>query len=122
MIVYTCGYMQQGARYDWRAELVLRCRDVEWLHPDPFATDARIFALRDWLLVKRCDVLFAYVNTNEASNLGTMLEIGIAFALSKPIIMVDKSPENKSLDMAREYAGYVCFELTDGIKCLKGLL
>jgi len=125
--VYTAGYMAGigSDRFDWRKELESLVLAVEWLHPGvpsgaiPGKGNPDIYFARDVALIRHCDVVFAYLDLDVARCLGATAEMGIAYALGKPIIMVDKSPDNDSLDFNRKMSTSVWRTLDDAANVLQ---
>lgn len=140
--VYTAGYMagERSDRFDWRraahqlmveqwnrwyAESPRRpALSVRWLHPGvpdgeiPGSGNPDIYTPRDVLMIRKADMLLAYIDLSVARCLGAVWEMGMAHGMGKPIIMVDMSPEIDSLDLQRSTATSVWTSLEDGVKAL----
>ena len=72
--------------------------------------------------VKKCDILIAYID-GRVPDEGTVFEIGMAFALGKPIYMVRsdrRSFMQGHLNVMLEFAGLSVCTTEEVIKCLKG--
>lgn len=127
--VYTCGYMagEGSPRYDWRKDLVasLVGTNIIWLHPGcppgdiPGQGNRALYGPRDALMVKHCDVLFAFIDFEVARCIGASWEMGLAFGYDKRIILVDCQPEIGSLDLNRWGADSVWTKLTEGSAALR---
>lgn len=50
---------------------------------------AEFIDCRDYLDIRRCDVVLAYLDEAEWNSIGSLLEIGAAIALGKPVVLVD---------------------------------
>ena len=70
--------------------------------------------------MRRCDVLFAYMDNQNPSGYGMVLEIGYALGLGKVVVFVDES-DNRYLAIAREAATVWFAWLDDGIEFLRKL-
>ena len=84
------------------------------------------YTMWDLFYVKKCDVVFAYMQKDNPSGFGLTLEIGYAAALGKQIILVDeKSSTNKKFEqkfkIVQESSSIVFDNFSDGINFLKNL-
>lgn len=126
--VYTSGYMagKGSVRIDWRraleAAVAKRGADypegeVRWLHPGvprkaiPGKGDPDLYAVRDIIQIRQADMVVAYFDLQVARSLGTAHEVGMAYALGTPVVMIDKSPDVGSLDFQRQCALVVVSEI-----------
>ncbi|WP_428411943.1 nucleoside 2-deoxyribosyltransferase [Pararhizobium sp.] len=131
MDVYTAGYMAGPGsnRPDWRHDLehclLPNLDNIRWLHPgvppgeEPGAGSADMFFPRDILQIRHCDMMFAYLDLSIARCLGACGEIGFAYGLGIPIIMVDCSAGVRSLDFQRKMATAVFHTLEEGAEALR---
>ena len=72
--------------------------------------------------VRECDILVAYID-GRVPDEGTVFEIGMAFALGKPIYMVRsdrRSFMQGHLNVMLEFAGLSVHTTEEVIRCLKG--
>ncbi len=139
--IYTAGYMVgEGVdRPDWRAglkrEIIRAIKDqygltqgnsvtymndtIQWLNPAvPRGSIAgqgkpEFYSTRDIIQVKSSDAIVAFYDLNIAKGLGTTIEMGMAYAWQKRIIMIDMSPEIHSLDFNRKIADSVWKNIGD---------
>lgn len=119
--VYTAGYMtgKGSDRLDWRAALEAAVAElyveypegeVRWLHPGvprntvPGKGDPNLYAARDVIQVRQADMVVAYFDLEVSRSLGTAHEVGMAYALGTPVVMIDKSPVGGALDFQRQCA------------------
>lgn len=119
--VYTAGYMagKGSDRMDWRKalEAVVAKRsgdypesEIRWLHPGvphnavPGKGDPNLYAARDVIQVRHADMMVAYFDLEVARSLGAAHEVGMAYVLGTPVVMIDKSPDVGSLDFQRQCA------------------
>jgi nucleoside 2-deoxyribosyltransferase len=122
-LVYLAGAiagMQYGTATDWRwaARSELRVRDIETLNPmraksalggqndgrishnfNDYARNGAFFTskgimTRDFNDVKRCDALLVNLLGLEKPSLGTVMELGWAYALQKPAIVAIEASGN----------------------------
>ncbi|TWT43857.1 Nucleoside 2-deoxyribosyltransferase [Phycisphaerae bacterium RAS1] len=96
--VYLAGAVR-GTHGGWR-DRIPRIDNVCFLHPgaaipgpDP-ERRTELYGPADRLAVKRCDVLLAYCDRIEAGH-GTAVEIGMAVALGKEVMIVCPSEETR---------------------------
>ena len=136
--VYTAGYMagEGSDRFDWRKKAASllsmqrqvfeddRTNPVQWLNPGvpkgdiPGSGNPAIYTPRDVLMIRKADILLAYIDLKVAKCLGAVWEMGMAYGMGKPVIMVDMSPEVDSLDLQRSTATAVWPSLEEGVKAL----
>jgi len=126
--VYTAGYMtgKGSKRNDWRIILVeaTEFEAIRWLHPGvpkgviPGKGNPNIYSARDIIQVRIADMIVAYFDLRIARGLGTAHEVGMACALGKPIIMIDRSPEVGSLDFQRQCALSVVLHIQEAAEII----
>jgi len=131
--VYTAGYMTgpDSDRMDWRRKLhqaVYRQstdkKIIQWLDPAvpkgavPGQGDPRFYSPRDILQVKSCDVLIAFFDVDTAIGYGATIEMGMAYAWQKRIIMIDFSPDCHSLDFNRKISDSVWTTIDEAARAL----
>jgi len=128
MVMQTNGkkkvYLAGGMRSEWR-ETIKAAMSAEWLGLTQHGLkDEKQYTAWDLQAINDCDILFGFLEFNNPSGLGLMLEIGYAAALGKTIIFVDDKPEvKKYTGMARAISGRYAFTtLVDGMLCLMQLL
>ncbi|MBI9062564.1 MAG: hypothetical protein JEZ14_11310 [Marinilabiliaceae bacterium] len=106
--IYLAGGMKSG----WQDQIIekFKGRFVFYnpryhglIHPGEYTTWDRHY-------VKKCDILFAFMESDNPSGFGLTLEIGLAKSLNKTIILIDeKSKEDESF--AKRFA--IVRELAD---------
>lgn len=124
--VYLAGGMTQT---DWQTAVINECKEAgfEFFNPREHQLDSsREYTLWDLFYVKRCDILFAYMDEANPSGIGLSLEVGFAKSLGKMIILVDeKSPTDstfgRSFLIVRESASIVFESLDSATKYLQSL-
>lgn len=118
MIVYLAG----GMRGAWRNEVKKLSDEVTWLDPcDHGLKDEWEYALWDLQAIKGCDIVFAYLETDNPGGEGLNLEIGFAHGLGKYVILVD-GKWHRYGGMARSVASVTHRSLTKGIEFLEKML
>lgn len=121
--VYLAGGMNNS---DWQAKVIneVRSKDILFYNPREHNLDDSVeYTVWDLYYVKKCDILFAYMQQDNPSGIGLTLEVGYARALDKTIILID---EKSSVDpvfsnrfkIVRESASIVFDSLDAGIDFL----
>ncbi len=128
--IYLAGGMNDS---NWQKEVIDSFKEVnkknekgEFVFYNPrehMLTESREYTIWDLFYVRKCDILFAYMQKENPSGFGLTLEVGYAKALDKPIILVDEKSEDpifkKHFKIVRESASLVFNNLNDGILYLK---
>ena len=84
-------------------------------------TPAAIMA-RDSFDVRRADMLLVNLLGTERVSIGTMLEVGMAYALNKPIVLLIEERNIHEHSMLREAAGWLVSTLNEGIHVVNCVL
>lgn len=107
------------------------------VYADPKFGTARAIGSKNFADVQRCDMTLAYfpkmVDTNihtgegispvlRMPSLGTIIEIGWAFALRKPTIVVTNDKRIYDHPVVNTCAGWLLEDLDDGVEVLVGIL
>jgi nucleoside 2-deoxyribosyltransferase len=96
--VYLAGPVR-GAKGDWRRQ-VPELPNVLFMHPGAHLPGPNeelrsdLYGPADRLAVRRCDLLLAYCDRIEGGH-GTAVEIGMALALGKEVLLVCPSEETR---------------------------
>jgi nucleoside 2-deoxyribosyltransferase len=119
-------YLSGGFRSNWQEKL------IQEFHGQCIIFNPRAHFLENhndyWAwdihFVNECDILFAYMESENPSGFGLTLEIGLAYGLGKTIILVDeksKSDEKfeKYFRIVKDTADASFENLIDGINFLK---
>ena len=119
-------YLAGGMHNDWRKQVIESCHEFSFefynpqnhglISPDDYST-------WDIHFIKQCDILFTYMDKENPSGYGLMLEIGYAKALNKTIIFVwqELGERDKYFEIAGHLADVRFLNLDMGIKFLKTL-
>lgn len=110
--------------YDIKGISPLRCEPIigeryEPNYADPKFGTARAIASKNFYDVAACDLTFAFLPSLSS---GTLIEIGAARALNKPIILVSEEPIVINHPVINAAAGWVLPDLDDGIEVVVGIL
>lgn len=124
--VYLAGGMNQS---NWQNKVIKSVGKKGFIFYNPrehSLTDSKEYTIWDLYYVRKCDILFAYMQKENPSGLGLTLEVGYAKALNKPIILVDErslSDESfaNKFTIVRESSSIVFNTLKEGINFLKNL-
>lgn len=124
--IYLAGGMNNT---DWQNQVIDSVGKEGFIYYNPrehLLTDSKEYTVWDLFYVKKCDILFAYMEAENPSGFGLTLEVGFARALDTPIILVDEK-SNQDIDFAkkfrivRESSSIIFDNLQDGISFLKNL-
>ena len=144
--VYLAGYMTSpdSKRPDWRGPLMEETQKqwkmfggqsivdivgIKWLCPltcpgfipgsNQDQSDLpRLYVPRDEVLVRKADLIVAYIDTRMATGIGASYEMGLARGLNKPIMMIDITPENTSWDLNRNICCAIYKSIPEAAKAL----
>jgi len=75
-------------------------------------------ASKNFLDVQKCDLLLAYL---PKISIGTLIEIGWAIALQKPVIVVSKLPEIREHSILNAKVGWMLESFEDAVDVIFGL-
>ncbi len=117
--VYLAGGMKSG----WQDKIIDKFKDkFIFFNPrDHNLLEANQYTVWDLHHIKKADIIFVYLESDNPSGFGLTLEIGYAKALNKTIILVDeKSARNeifaKQFKIVRESANNVFNDLESGLR------
>lgn len=118
-------FLSGGFRTNWQTKLIepLQNKFVFYNPLDHALSSSAEYTAWDLFYVKKCDIVFAYMEASNPSGYGLMLEIGLAHGLGKTIVLVDeRSGKDKEFGryfkMAHHVADVTFDTLTDGINYL----
>ena len=84
-------YLSGGMRSGWQDKVIAECPGVEFIDPRDHGLHSSMeYTPWDLLAVRRCDIIFAYLEKDNPSGLGLALEVGYAAGLNKTIIFVNE--------------------------------
>lgn len=112
-------YLAGGMHNDWR-NMVYEKANPYFVFFDPMwngMPEPPLYSMWDIHWVKQCDILFVYIDKENPSGWGTMLEIGYGKASDKTIILVDET-DNRYFKIAHHVADVVFDNIHDGIEYL----
>lgn len=145
MKVYLAGPIagcNRGEANDWRAWVSskLRPHGIRGISPlrceplvgeryglggnDPMFGTARAIASKNMMDVQMCDATLAYLphQASRPVSLGTVLEIGWASILRKPVILVTDDPYAAAHPVVNACAGWLLGDMEQAVELLVGLL
>src|SRR5687767_4074591 len=94
-------YLAGGMRSDWRDQ-VKAVSGHTYIDPTQHKLEDAIgYTFWDLAAVESCDLVFAYMEKDNPSGVGMVLEIGYALGLGKKVIFVDEQ-NNKYFAIVRE--------------------
>ena len=118
-------YLAGGIRSDWQ-KYVIHEVDADFYNPRSKEID-RVLTLTEfgsWDLhyIKKCDIVFAYMEKDNPSGIGMAVEMGYAKGLNKTVILCLEQNNNhikdRYLDFMRKVSDVVYDNLEDAIKYL----
>jgi nucleoside 2-deoxyribosyltransferase len=107
-----------------RCEPIIGERYTNGYADDKFGS-ARAIGSKNLFDTKSCDMVLAYLPTPEdgrSQSLGTILEIGWAHALGKPVILVSTDPKIIEHPVMNSCASWVLPDLVSATEVIKGIL
>lgn len=124
--VYLSGGLNKS---DWQGLLIENVGKEGYVYFNPREHNlehSKEYTIWDLYYVRNSDIVFAYMQKENPSGYGLTLEIGLAAALGKPIILID---ERSNYDEAfknyfrivRETSSIVFDRFEDGVNFLKNL-
>lgn len=122
--VYLSGGLNKS---NWQSKLIANVGKEGYAFFNPrehHLENSKEYTIWDLYYVKNCDVVFAYMENDNPSGYGLTLEIGVASALGKPVILVDERSKNDSnfkkyFKIVQESSTIVFDNLEDGTNFLK---
>lgn len=119
-------YLAGGMRNKWQDRVIAACPQHTFLDPRSATDLTTEDEYTEWDLnaIRACDVVFAYMDTDNPSGFGLCLEVGYARALNKTVLYVceDTSARQKYFGMVRSCSNVTFTALEDGIAALNGSL
>lgn len=85
-------YLSGGFKFNWQEKVIKKAgKQFVFYNPrEHYLNDPKQYWAWDIHYVKRCDIVFAYMDKNNPSGYGLALEVGIALGSNKTIILVDE--------------------------------
>ena len=117
-------YLAGGMHDNWRDKVIDATKDLNFeffspgkhglIHFDEYST-------WDIHFIKQCDIVFVYMDKNNPSGYGLMLEIGYASALNKTIVFICEhlGGREKYFEIAEHLCDVRFLNLDMGIKFLQ---
>ena len=120
-------YLSGGMNSNWRSAVdYLRGApwiDVRFVNPcEHKLRDPRHYTAWDLKGIEICDIVFAYLASNNPSGIGLALEVGYAKALGKPVILVNEMQDDAKWGIVNECADYYTGNLEIGREILESVL
>ena len=117
-------YLAGGMHNNWRKRVIDSCKEFcfDFYNPEDHGLiSPDDYSAWDLHFIKQCDILFAYMDKDNPSGWGLMLEIGYAKALNKTIIFVweQLGDRDKYFEIAGFCADVRFLDLNMGIKFLQ---
>lgn len=94
---------------------------------DPRYGSAKAIGTKNFMDVRKCDVTFAKISKappdwNRPWAVGTIAEVGAAYVIGKPVIVVSDDPDILKHPVINYCAGWVLEDIDDAIDVTLGLL
>lgn len=118
-------YLAGGMRTEWRSQVKARLGDrVDFFDPTTHGLkDERLYTAWDVDHVDLCDILFGFLEADNPSGYGLMLEIGYAAARNKIVIFANEKREmDRYCGMARQLSFCETDNLDEAINALVNLV
>ena len=94
-------------------------------YADPKFGSPGAIAAKNLFDVRRCDMVLAYLPrelTERKPSYGTIIEMGWAHMLGKPVVLVTDDPALREHPVVQACAGWVLDNLDDGLDVVTGIL
>ncbi len=91
---------------------------------DPMWSDARAINAKNWLDTESCDLVLAYLPkemNDRRPSIGTIIEIGWAIGLRKPLIVVSDDEQYMDHPLIQRNASWRLDNLPDAVEVIIGL-
>jgi nucleoside 2-deoxyribosyltransferase len=119
-------YLSGGFKSNWQEKLITELEeDFIFLNPRSHElNDSSQYWAWDVHSIRQCDIVFAYMDSDNPSGYGLALEVGLALGLNKTIVLVDdRSKHDPKFEMyfkiVHESANVVLPSLEDGMSYLR---
>jgi len=117
-------YLAGGFNTEWRDEVKTELNLSHYEIYDPAVNRDMIwveYGTWDTYYIKRCDILFGYMEKTNPSGYGLAAELGYAKALNKTVILIIEPghEKDKYFQFLKQFADIVYETLEDGIRFLK---
>lgn len=119
-------YLSGGFRSNWQKRVIdaLGNSCVFFNPREHNLNNPQEYWIWDIHFVRECDIVFAYMEADNPSGYGLMLEIGLAYGLNKTIILVDEKSKydedfSKYFKIVSSTAGACFDDIEKGIEYLK---
>lgn len=119
----TIIYLSGGFDSNWRQSIIDCCKDrFIFINPkENKCVDPKHYTTWDLHYIRKCDILFAYLELGNPSGVGLIAEVGYAKALNKTIILVNEKTERK-YNFLEQLADVYFYNLEYGIEYLSKFL
>jgi hypothetical protein len=119
-------FLSGGFKSKWQDRIYSKLEnDFIFFNPrNHMLEDPNEYTFWDLHYIKQCDILFAYLEKDNPSGLGLIFEIGVAYGLSKTIILVDEKSDQDELfkkyfKIVRHASTSIFNSFDDGLKYLE---
>jgi len=115
-------YLSGGFKSNWQEKVISELgEDFIFLNPrEHELKDASQYWAWDVHFVRQCDIVFAYMDSDNPSGYGLALEVGLALGLNKTVILIDERSKRDSdfemyFKIVHKSANVVLSSLEDGV-------
>lgn len=119
-------FLSGGFRSNWQQKVIdhLGGKFVFFNPREHGLDESDMYTLWDIHFIKECDILFAFMESENPSGYGLAFEIGLAYALNKTIILVDERSTSDAtfaryFKIVHKPSGVIFNTLQEGIKLLE---
>jgi nucleoside 2-deoxyribosyltransferase len=118
----TTVYLAGGMKSNWQDRVIAACPGFAFSDPRTHGlTEEKEYTAWDLQAITDCDLVFAYMDSDNPSGFGLSLEVGFAYGIGRPIFYVceDGSERQKRFGMVRACASEVFDSLDAAIAALR---
>lgn len=120
-------YLSGGFKSNWSDLVTLNCDGFIWIDPKQKENNKTMtineYATWDLHFIKKCDIIFIYVEKTNTSCIGLSVEAGFARGLGKTVILIlepnHESIKDNYLKFLTKVSDVTFENLQDGINYLK---
>jgi len=113
-----------GGWSDWRDQIISKIPKCEFLDPRVCHNKQTGENLPNWFetetdMIRICDFVICWITKDNKSGFGSTFEMGMAYALNKPYILILEKDHSYEWGMQIKGAEYCCYTLEEALVWIK---